>query len=446
MAAPWAAVFVLAASSASQDELAQAEKRLERKDFVGAESALREIVRSDPSNARAHGNLALALLPQRKVREAVDEGRLAAAFAPQNAEARYIYGLTLRASNRNIEAAREFEKTAALKPGEVGPLVALAEAYAASQDERAAPVYERLLVLEPQQPRHRVDFAEYLWSAGKTGRGDEIAAAAIQEFPDAGQLHARYGRALFEEQRFVDAARELARAGDLGIRDVETLDLFGNALWQAGRIEEAEAAFEAALLVHSDSANLRLDLGRLLLSQGRAELALSQLEEAARLKPGDAIAALHLGRAQEAAGRLADAERAYRKAVTLLPELASPHYALGRLLVRQGRTEEGQRELEVHRSLYARAERALFETESRRSEILLAWSELARGQAAAALARFESLPEGLEVLRGRAKALSRLNRHREAVHVLERARELQPEEVRIQAQLAAERERVLGEP
>jgi tetratricopeptide (TPR) repeat protein len=128
-----------------------------------------------------------------------------------------------------------------------------------------------------------------------------------------------------------------------------------------------------------------------------------------------------LGRAREAIGRLPEAEEAYRKAMAPSPQLASPRYALGRILVRQGRRQEGEKELEVYRSLYARAERIQFETESRRGEILLAWSELERGQPAAALVRFESLPEGVEVLTGRAKALSLLNRHREAIQVLERA-------------------------
>src|SRR5262245_60396247 len=75
------------------DDLARAEALLGRKDYAAAESLLREVVKTEPRNARAHGNLALALMPQRKVREAVDEGRLAAAFEPESPQARYIYGL-----------------------------------------------------------------------------------------------------------------------------------------------------------------------------------------------------------------------------------------------------------------------------------------------------------------------------------------------------------------
>ena len=107
--------------------LLEAEALLEKKSYKKAEEALRAIVAAAPANARAQGDLALALLSQGKTREAVDAARLAAAFAPETPEARYIYALTLKAAGRNVEAARELEKTVALKPGQATLLRALAE-------------------------------------------------------------------------------------------------------------------------------------------------------------------------------------------------------------------------------------------------------------------------------------------------------------------------------
>jgi Flp pilus assembly protein TadD len=442
----WLAASVAAAPSPTPGALARAEGLLGRKDYAGAEVLLREILRSEPSNARAQGNLALALLSQRKTREAVDAGRLAAAYAPKSAEARYIYGVALRAAGQSADAAREFRQAVELRPDAIGPLDALAEAYAATGDERAAAVYERLIVLEPAGRGHRMGLAEHLWSLGKNEQGNEAAARAVRDFPDYAELYAVYGRALFDQQRFADAAAQLSRAQRLGVTDAETLRLRANALSLAGRADEAKTAFQEAVLQHPDSGALHLDLGRLYLSLAEAEPARRELEEAARLAPGDATTQFQLGRAFEATGQLAEAETAYRKAVALAPQLASPHYALGRLLVREGQREEGQKELEVYRVIYERAARIQYETESRRGEILLAEAELARGESAAALKRFESLPEGVDVLTGRAKALSYLNRHREAVRVLERARDLQPDDPRIQVFLATERARSQEKP
>ncbi|HEY3205260.1 MAG TPA: tetratricopeptide repeat protein [Thermoanaerobaculia bacterium] len=433
------AAFFGAAVLRADDPILQAEKLLARKEYAAAERLLRETLEADPTSARAHGNLALALLPQRKLREAVDEGRLAAAFGPGSGEARYIYGLALKADGRPLEAAREFERAVALKPGEPAPLEALAEAYAAAEDDRAAEAYERLIGLEPERPALRISFVDYLWRAGETKRGNEAAAAALEHFPQSIELHALYGRALFDQERFVDASAELARARELGDRDAGTLSLLGNALWQSGRIDAAREILEGAVREHPQAMSLHQDLGRFLLSQGQSEAALPPLAEVARAKPRDAAAQLDLGRACEGAARLPEAEAAYRQAVSLAPQLSAPRYALGRLLVRQGRREEGQKELAVYQSLYTLAERRIFESESRRGEALLAWSELRAGKPAEALKHFESLPESADSLTGQAAALSHLKRHREAVEVLERARTLRPDSPKIQAMLAAER-------
>jgi Flp pilus assembly protein TadD len=436
-----AALFVAALAAAGPDPLAEAEKLLEARDYRGAELVLRELLRHDPSNARAHGNLALALLSRKKLAEAVDEGRLAAAFAPSMPEARYIYGMTLRAAGRPLEAARELERADTLKPGQVGVVAALAEAYAAAGDERAAPAYEKLILLAPSDPAAPAGLAEYLWSTGRIERGNAAAAKALERFPDSADLHRAFGRALFDQENFANAARELGRSLELGAGDPGTYLLWSNALWRSGDTAAATRAFDAGLARDPTSAALLQDAGRFSLSIGDHEGALARLSEAARLKPKDASVQLDLGRAREAAGRKTEAEAAYRLAVALSPQLGSPHYALGTLLVRTGRREEGQRELAAYQSLYERAARLSEEQNVRAAELALAWSELNTGSAAAALVRFSSMPETPDVLLGRAAALSRLRRHAEAVRVLERARQLSPENARIQTMLAAERAR-----
>lgn len=439
---------VLFASStmASADDLARAEGLLERKDYAGAESVLREILRAEPRNARAHGNLALALMPQRKLREAVDEGRLAAAIEPESPQARYIYGMTLRAADRGADAQREFAKASALAPDAVGPLDALAEAYAAAGDDRAIGAYERLVSLAPTKSRYRLALADSLWRAGQAEKGNAVAAAAVDAFDGDAPLRTAYGIALFDQQRFADAAVQLARASELGDRGAETLGLLGDALWQAGRTAEAETALRFAVARHPDSSALRLELGQLLLSLGKGAAARAELEEAARLAPRDAAIAFQLGRALEAAGAPADAEAAYRRAIELSPNLAAPRYALGTLLVRQGRRKEGEEQLALHHTLYARASQRIFEAQSSHGAIQLAESQISRGQAGQALALLDGFPESADLLRARAQALSGLGRHEEAVAALERARELEPDAARLRTLLAAERARVAKTP
>ncbi len=433
------ALLVAALVAAGPDPLVEAEKLLEARDYRGAEQILRELVARDPSNARAHGNLALALLARRRVPEAVDEGRLAAAFAPTVPEARYIYGMTLQAAGSPLEAARELERADALRPGQAGVLRALAQAYASAGDERAAAAYEKLIAISPSDPDAPAGLAEAYWSAGRFEDGNRAASQGLERFPNSPDLHRSFGRALFEQERFPDAARELGRTHDLGARDAETYLLWGNALRRAGDTAGAAAAFDAGLAIHPSSAPLLQDAGQLALAGGDPTGALKRLTEAARRNPKAYDIQLDLGRAYEASGRKGEAESAYRLAVALAPQLGSPHYALGNLLVRTGRREEGERELATYRSLYERAVRLSEEQNARAAEVALAWSELNAGNAAAALTRFSSLPETAEVLLGRAAALTRLQRHSEAVRTLERARQLSPADARVQARLAAAR-------
>ncbi len=422
--------------------LERGEKLLGQKQYEKAEAQLRKAVEENPTSARAHGNLALALLAQHKNREAVDAARLAAAFGPQTPEARYIFGLALAADGRPAEAAREFERTLALKPGEAAPLAALASAYAAVEDERTVAIYEKLLVLRPADPKIRGDLAEYLWRTEKTEEGHRVMEQALHSFPTNAELLQRYGRSLLQQERPLDAAQALERARGLGSDDAPTFALLAGSYEQAGNTQAARTVLVAGVEKHPTDTSLRHDLGRLWLAEGRAEEALPELEEAARSSPNSVEIQLDLGRALETAGRVDEAESAYRRAIQLAPNLPRSHYALGRLLQRQGKKAEADRELAIHHTLYERGREAISRFDAKSAEMAYAWAEWHKGNAASALARFQALPETPESLRGRALALSRLQRHAEAVVALERAQALAPDDQRLELLLVTERSRV----
>ncbi len=421
--------------------LARGEKLLEQKQYAKAEAELRQAVADDPKSARAHGNLALALLPQKKTREAVDEARLAAAFGPDSPEARYIFGLALSADGRPVEAARQLEVVVGLRPSEAGPLAALAAAYAATGDERTAVTYERLIRLKPGDPRPRAELAEYLWRTEKNDEGNRAIEEAMKAFPSNADLAARYGRALAQQDRAVDAAAALEAARRLGSTEAATFALLASSYERANKPEAARAVLADGVAARPDDASLQHDLGRLLLADGRPEEALPHLQKAAGAPRATAGAELDLGRALEALGRADEAEIAYRRAIRLSPDLAGAHYALGKLLQRQGKKAEAERELETHHRLYERGRETVSAANSRTAELAFAWAELNQGKAASALARFEALPESPDALWGRALALSSLERHPEAVLALERALELEPDDHRVELLLVTERSR-----
>jgi Flp pilus assembly protein TadD len=121
--------------------------------------------------------------------------------------------------------------------------------------------------------------------------------------------------------------------------------------------------------------------------------------------------------------------------------LPRAHYALGALLARRGREEEARREIALYQEAFERAQRERFRRGALRAELALGWTDLAGGKNEEALAQFDRHPDDPEAIRGKAAALSRLNRHAEAIEALERALSLSPADPRIRYALSREREK-----
>lgn len=106
--------------------------------------------------------------------------------------------------------------------------------------------------------------------------------------------------------------------------------LDGVAHFQAGRLPEAERAFEASLATLPGRASTLLNLGATRLKLGRAQEALEALDEGLAREPGDADGHCHRGQALAALGRDAEALSAFDAALAAAP--AHPAARLGKAL------------------------------------------------------------------------------------------------------------------
>ena len=82
---------------------------------------------------------------------------------------------------------------------------------------------------------------------------------------------------------------------------------------RAGRLEEAQRLFEAAVASYPDFDQARLGLGRVLLAAGKAEPAALQLRKAAALDPESEVAYYQLARAYQTLGNVAGQQEALAK-------------------------------------------------------------------------------------------------------------------------------------
>jgi tetratricopeptide (TPR) repeat protein len=115
---------------------------------------------------------------------------------------------------------------------------------------------------------------------------------------------------------------------------------YGAALKEAGRLEEALAVFDQALVLDPANAIAHSNRGAALVSLGRSEEALAACDQALALDPANARAHGNRGAALVSLGRSEEALAACDQALALNPDDARAHAARGATLVNLGRSEE----------------------------------------------------------------------------------------------------------
>ena len=108
----------------------------------------------------------------------------------------------------------------------------------------------------------------------------------------------------------------------------------------AGKMDEAIAAFGQSLRLNNESAPTHYNLGFALSAAGRRDEAIAQFQEAVRLDPDYAQAHNNLGALLQLLGKSDQAMEHYRRAVALRPDNIDARGNLGQLLSIQGRAAE----------------------------------------------------------------------------------------------------------
>lgn len=114
----------------------------------------------------------------------------------------------------------------------------------------------------------------------------------------------------------------------------------GLMLQRQGKLDEAIAAYQAALRLNPRLAPVYLNLGAALAKQGKLEDAIAAYQTAIEINPKLAAAHYNLGNALAQKGQLDAAIAAYQAALQINPNYAKVYYNLGNVLAQQGKREE----------------------------------------------------------------------------------------------------------
>jgi len=121
----------------------------------------------------------------------------------------------------------------------------------------------------------------------------------------------------------------------------------GNALANAGRLNDAIAEYRMAMELEPDYHLVRCDLGGALMDAGRLDEAIIELRTAIEMMPGDCRAYNNLGLALLQQGRLGEALDKSQTAVQLGPDDAICRSNLANVLMQKGDVDEALRHAEI---------------------------------------------------------------------------------------------------
>jgi tetratricopeptide (TPR) repeat protein len=175
-----------------------------------------------------------------------------------------------------------------------------------------------------------LDRLRSLMSAGRFNELEWQARALLATKPGAGMLWQLLGAALRAQGK--PALPAIERAAQLMPGDAAAHNNLGNALIDAGRLDEAQRSYRQALSLWPDFAEAHSNLGKLLFDSSQFAAAFASYQRVVELRPNHAEAWNQCAIAAHALGRLEQAVACHERAVALRPELAEAHHGLGLVL------------------------------------------------------------------------------------------------------------------
>lgn len=267
---------------------------------------------SDPMRAELRRLEREAKDKQSKEREVDDEQERARAKHPETMEQRLARGDKHLAEGRLPAALWDYAQAHRINPKAAAPRERLGYVHLRQNPDRAQPLFESALELEPDSVSGHIGLGLSLLASGDRVKGLEHLERAVAIDPKSPKAQAALGVSLDQLGRGEEALVHLEAARALRPHDARILNNLGVAYLRARQPERAEPLLRAALREDTHDAALRANnLGMALAMQGRFDEALASFRSA-----GDEQSArANLGYARYVRGEFAAAIAEYEKAL-----------------------------------------------------------------------------------------------------------------------------------
>jgi non-specific serine/threonine protein kinase len=220
---------------------------------------------------------------------------------------------------------------------------------------RAEADAERALKIDSDLPSALVALARVYRSTGRYAASIAELRPILERHPRPDEAYGELAFSYAEAGDLESAERALEAAIALRTDDWRHRNSLGKFLLRQGRHAEAREAFEMALQLAPEAINWPYEnLAGLLMLEGDFTGAIEAYERFGH-ETSDARLASNIGTAYFFTGQLETAEPLYRLAVRLAPEDAGQHGNLGDVLARLGRAEEARAEYRTAHRLQSQA-------------------------------------------------------------------------------------------
>jgi len=315
-----------------------------------AAAGFASVVKEAPAFAEGYLNLGLVREEQGRLDEAIASFDKALSLKPRLHGANLFLGVAHYKLNQFDEALAALKKETAAYPKDAGAWMWLGViALAKDRPEEAAEALDKAAKLAPTD----VDILYHRGQAHLLVSRNSYAKM-FETDPKSWRVHQVLAQANAEAERHLDAVAEYQAAIKLAPRQPGLHEQLGSEYRNAGKPQEAEAAFQEELEIDPYNVLARYKLGVLAVERNEGAKAKELIEAALRQKPGLRHADYNLGRAEMQIGNDTVAAEHFQQATKTEtdPEvLQQSWFQLGIVYRRLHRTAEAQQAMATFQKL-----------------------------------------------------------------------------------------------
>ncbi len=308
----------------------QAHSVFQAGDGVEAEALLRQALprfRNEPNLMCLLGEVCLS---QRRPQEALAWFERVLKIVRDFPRALEGRGLALMADKRAREAIESLQKVVVAAPQRYQARLALARAQAMiGQAAEADQSMREAMQLNPQKAA--LLKAEAALHDGDMRSAEEVLKKLLAEDPDNANALRLLGNIALEANRFKAAQRMLQRAVELAPRMVLAWNDLANLYMKQDRYEQALEATQQAIAVDTRMAHSYVMQGNILTKAQRHEESLAAYQQALEISPANAGALSGMGHVLKTIGRQAESIAAFRQCIQAHPAFGEAYWSLANL-------------------------------------------------------------------------------------------------------------------